>query len=76
MPGAVGERDVQTMRYAATPLTTGSAAEHVDMLTVQGDSRSLCIHRGTLCSWGLVPSWTKKGTKPDHFRMVRRQHMA
>jgi len=27
---------------------------------------SLMLHR-----WGLVPSWTKKGTKPDHFRMVR-----
>lgn len=24
------------------------------------------------CRWGLVPSFTKKGEKPDHYRMVMR----
>ena len=33
----------------------------------------LCVKRPLLpgCRWGLVPSWTKPGTKPDYFRMVR-----
>ena len=25
--------------------------------------------------WGLVPSFTKKGEKPDHYRMVRIGHL-
>ena len=39
---------------------------------ISRSSISANMNGGAPTRWGLVPSWTKKGSKPDYFRMVGR----
>ena len=46
----------------------GNGAQSADTRTAGGDDVARVLQS---MKWGLVPSFTKKGEKPDHYRMVR-----